>query len=215
MSGLNSTDPSSYRDSSGHIISPYYGYLPTRSVCMMFVALFGISTLTHVVQAIWTRKWWLLYTICLAGSGEILGWSGRLWSSYSTLNQTPYTIHLFMVEYYFRYIHDRPVRSSGADLPSSFVPAREPVGLRMKWMVRGLCTSTFFLFVRSIYRTIELADGFGGRIIKTQVYFSLFDGAMVLLAIWTLNFMHPGFLLGPRPTVETIVMQDKRDGSSV
>ncbi|OBZ79181.1 Uncharacterized protein C17G6.02c [Grifola frondosa] len=231
MPGLNSTDPSSYRDSSGHIISPYYGYLPTRSVCMMFVALFGISTITHVVQATWTRKWWLLYTVCLAGSGEILGWSGRLWSSYSTLNQNPYLIQivvtilaptplvaalfiifsritermgtcysrlsprwysrifltcdiialfvqatgggiaassntnslsklgsnimlagivfqlvslsifsLFMAEYYFRYIHDRPVRSSDADSLStviSFGPGREPLDLRLKLMIGG------------------------------------------------------------------------------
>ena len=63
-----------------------------------------------------------------------------------------------------------------------------------------------------MYRTIELADGWNGRIISTQVYFSgldltylvnailiiltdVLDGAMVTLAIYTLNFAHPGFLL--------------------
>ncbi|THH21227.1 hypothetical protein EW146_g289 [Bondarzewia mesenterica] len=37
----------------------------------------------------------------------------------------------------------------------------------------------------SVYRTIELANDFQGRIITTQVYFKALDGAMVILAIYT------------------------------
>jgi hypothetical protein len=39
-------------------------------------------------------------------------------------------------------------------------------------MVAGLAFSTLVIFIRSIYRTIELTDGWRGRIIQTQLYFS-------------------------------------------
>jgi hypothetical protein len=70
--------------------------------------------------------------------------------------------------------------------------------------------------IRAIYRVIELAGGWDGRVIETEVYFSTFfpllsiysgahlfihlrsdvlDGAMITLAMFTLNFFHPGCLL--------------------
>lgn len=73
----------------------------------------------------------------------------------------------------------------------------------------------------AIYRVAELSDGWNGTIISTQVYFSKFsfcvnkakrsnfspldvlDGAMIVLAIYTLNFFHPGFLLRETPTERT------------
>jgi len=62
-------------------------------------------------------------------------------------------------------------------------------------MIRALIFSTICLFIRAVYRTIELADGWNGRIISTQVYFNVLDGAMVTLAMYTLNLAHPGVLL--------------------
>lgn len=68
---------------------------------------------------------------------------------------------------------------------------------------------------RSVYRVIEFANGSNGPIIHTQVLFSechrkadlegdsptelcavdVFDGAMITLGMFALNFMHPGMLL--------------------
>jgi len=62
-------------------------------------------------------------------------------------------------------------------------------------MIYGLIFNTTCLFIRAVYRTIELSDGWKGRIISTQLYFNVLDGAMVTMAIYTLNFTHPGFLL--------------------
>ena len=47
----------------------------------------------------------------------------------------------------------------------------------------------------TVYRTIELINGFTGIIIRTQIYFNLGDGLMILLATYCLNFLHPGYLL--------------------
>lgn len=74
----------------------------------------------------------------------------------------------------------------------------------------------------AIYRTAELADGWDGKIIRTQVYFSMsgdvawagiftdcpcqnldvLDAMMVTLAMYATNFFHPGRLLAiPRTAV--------------
>lgn len=55
-----------------------------KAVSIVFVSLFGISTLMHLVQAVRSKKWYLLWTIWLCAVGETIGWAGRLWSSIST-----------------------------------------------------------------------------------------------------------------------------------
>ena len=51
----------------------------------------------HLVQAIYYRMWWLFFTAVLAVSGEVLGWSARLWSSFDDgVSDTP-----FIIQYYF------------------------------------------------------------------------------------------------------------------
>lgn len=52
---------------------------------------------------------------------------------------------------------------------------------------------------RTIYRTIELSDGWGGPIIRNETYFNVLDGGAICLAMFTLNFLHPGFLLSSSP----------------
>ncbi|KAL5519103.1 hypothetical protein ACEPAH_786 [Sanghuangporus vaninii] len=260
-----------------------YGYIPTEWICILFVVLFSISTITHLGQSIYYKLWWLLPTVVLAGIGEVTGWAGRLWSSqtflgngddpylmqicatiisptpllaanfvilgliighlgaqYSRLTPKWYTIvfcsadvvalvvqavggalassasqedggdpttggNIMLggivlqlvsitiytalgVEYFYRYLTDRPIRNS--------FPAKKGVfDLRVRLMVYALALSTTCLFIRAVYRTIELSDGWRGRIIETEVYFNVLDGAMIVLAICTINFFHPGFLL--------------------
>ena len=45
---------------------------------------------SHLVQCIRSRLWWLLWTIVLASAAEVFGWGGRLWSSYGPTNFTAY-----------------------------------------------------------------------------------------------------------------------------
>ena len=102
MSDNNSPDYPPYLA----VFSPYH-YLPTEYVCAIFVALYGLSTcglnsivianvmmihvpVIHLGQSIHYRMWWLLPTAVLAGVGEVLGWSARLWSSHNPLLNTPF-----------------------------------------------------------------------------------------------------------------------------
>ena len=91
--------------STSDLNSPY-SYVPTEWVCIILVVLFGISTgedttklssdithdvvALHLIEAVWSRMWWLLPTAVLAGCGETIGWSGRLWSSLNIPDQKPF-----------------------------------------------------------------------------------------------------------------------------
>jgi len=288
--------------------------------------LFGLSTSIHLAQAIYTRRWYLLFTVLLCGIAEVIGWGGRLWSSYGVYNITAYLMqisttilaptflaaanfiilgtiisrvgpeysrlparsyaiifvsvdilslviqaigggmasiavqtidgnpetggHVMLVgiicqlvemaiyvllasEFFLNYKRRKVVRKlkrtellppqsdivPGAGLPSAAEDkpeeereeittgdhlelGQEPgkgsmnsITSKMKLMVFGLGFSTVLLFIRAVYRTAELSNGWTGRIIHTQVYFNVLDGAMIVLAMYTLNIIHPGFLL--------------------
>lgn len=44
----------------------------------------------HIVQAVRSRLWWLFPTAVVFGITELIGWSGRLWSSHNPLLRTPF-----------------------------------------------------------------------------------------------------------------------------
>ncbi|KAG5645828.1 hypothetical protein DXG03_005169 [Asterophora parasitica] len=95
------------------------------------------------------------------------------------------------IEFLARYLKDKPF-TSRHDYSEFLKRAMTP---KTKIMTAALCFSTICLFIRAVYRTIELADGWNGRIISTQLYFNVLDGAMVVLAIYTMNIVHPGIYL--------------------
>ncbi|KAJ7823450.1 RTA1-domain-containing protein [Mycena leptocephala] len=258
-----------------------YGYLPHEYVAIIFVVLYGISTAFHVGQATYYRMWWLFPTVCLCGVGELVGWSGRLWSSFSPSFYNPFMMQIVSTiiaptpliavnfillswivtrlgpcyarlspkryavvfvtcdivalviqaagggiastasdlagtklganimlagivfqfvsivtycslscDFLIHYRADRPLR-----LDSS---GRGVLDANVKTMVYGLTFSTLMLSIRSIYRIIELAGGWQGRVLHTEVDFNVLDGAVVVLAIYSLNVAHPGRLLGTR-----------------
>ena len=124
-------------------------------------------------------------------------------------------------EFLWRFAKDKPLR---AVVPGPDQEAQEAkdstssnrFNSRMKLQIYGLILSTLFLFIRSIYRTIEVAfssvynsdallahyieqlnDGWTGRIISTEIYFNILDGSMIVLAMYTMNIFHPTWLLRP------------------
>ncbi|KAF5379569.1 hypothetical protein D9757_009263 [Collybiopsis confluens] len=91
-------------------------------------------------------------------------------------------------EYFWRYSRDRPIRTT-----QSLTPVI--MSSKMELLVYAGMFNSGCLFIRSIYRTIELADGFDGKVIQTQWLFNLFDATMVVLAMFIYNFAHPGLLM--------------------
>ena len=75
---------------------------------------------------------------------------------------------------------------------------RIPICKRTKALLSGLTLATVTLVIRGIYRTIELNEGWSGKIITTQRYFVWLDGFMMAVCMLVLAVAHPGFLLPPR-----------------
>lgn len=128
-------------------------------------------------------------------------------------------------EFYWRYFTDRPLRgkkTSSTPRSSETLAENERGAITGKMVLVnfGLLFTTLLLWIRAVYRVIELADGWNGRIISTEVYFSecsprkhfiilnadsqhsLFldalDAMMVVLSMICWNFIHPGFFLPPK-----------------
>ncbi|KAJ7272163.1 RTA1 like protein-domain-containing protein, partial [Mycena rebaudengoi] len=95
-------------------------------------------------------------------------------------------------EFLTRYAKNQPAPGKAAMVP------RAEMTPKLKLLVGAVGFSTLVLFIRSIYRIIELSGGWNSRIIQTELYFNVLDGGMVTLAIFTLNIAHPGLLLGTR-----------------
>ncbi|KAJ7212803.1 RTA1 like protein-domain-containing protein [Mycena rebaudengoi] len=110
---------------------------------------------------------------------------------------------LCATEFLLRYLRNRPIGHGSEQAPSTTVP----LGRKMKLLVYALAFNTACLFIRAVYRVIELSDGWSGRIITTQVYFNVLDGTMITLAILTLNVAHPSHLLAA-PTPDARVSKD-------
>jgi len=67
----------------------------------------------------------------------------------------------------------------------------------MKLMPIDLALMTVAIFIPSIYRHIELSNGWDRSIITTQAFFNVWDGTIIILAMYTLNVLHPGRLVIP------------------
>ncbi|KAJ5105918.1 RTA-like protein [Penicillium alfredii] len=73
----------------------------------------------------------------------------------------------------------------------------------------AMLLSIVCIYIRSIYRTIELSQGWTGYLITHESYFIGLDGAMMVVAVAIFNVLHPGWLL---PSSESV--GEKRDITS-
>jgi hypothetical protein len=116
------------------------------------------------------------------------------------------TVYMILaLEFVYRYLSDKPFQRSDNEPPTG----NYFLDKNMKAMLFGAAFSSLTIYVRSVYRTIELIDGWEGRIITTELYFNTMDGAMILLAMFCLNFFHPGRLLGPSTSLAKVESIDE------
>lgn len=56
----------------------------------------------------------------------------------------------------------------------------------------ALFFATICLFIRTVFRSVELSEGFSGKLANNEVEFMVLDGVMVILASIALTIKHPG-----------------------
>jgi len=64
---------------------------------------------------------------------------------------------------------------------------------KFKWFQYALWFSTILIFIRSIYRVVELQGGYRGTIAGIQVAFMILEGPLIILATLALAIFHPGY----------------------
>ena len=81
--------------------------------------------------------------------------------------------------------------------PTSIPYCKIKQSMRIKLrMNTGLAVSTVLIFIRSIYRVVELQGGFSGKIANNQASFMILEGPMILIAVIALTSYHPGRVFG-------------------
>ncbi|KAG7100095.1 hypothetical protein E1B28_001875 [Marasmius oreades] len=127
------------------------------------------------------------------------------------------TIFVILVgEYTVRYINDRPLkryrttqnRSTGTQSMRRF-----PLDTRRQVLLFAMGITTLLLFIRAIYRLIELSGGWQSQVARTQWLFNVFDAALVTVAFFTWNVAHPSRLLVGHPGEIDVRMKEKTGGA--
>ncbi|EFQ30569.1 RTA1 like protein [Colletotrichum graminicola] len=69
---------------------------------------------------------------------------------------------------------------------------------RFNMFLIALFGATACLFVRTVFRSVELSEGFSGELANQEVEFMVLDGVMIILACLCLSIWHPGHGFGGR-----------------
>ena len=64
---------------------------------------------------------------------------------------------------------------------------------RVQLVIAATVFSVALVVARSVYRTIELLQGWTGYLITSEKYFIALDGVMMLSAVGVFNFVRPGW----------------------
>ncbi|KAF9640814.1 putative rta1 domain protein [Lasiodiplodia theobromae] len=268
-----------------------YDYVPHLSAGIAFCVLFSLSMTGHIVQGVRKRNW-TSYVLATGALTELLGWTGRTWSSQCPYNETAFLLQIttliiaptfFSAAAYLILGTLIRLSSTSSPSPSSRLSILSPtaylvlfcaadaialatqavggalaslaqkrgtstatgtnimvggvvfqmgamtvfVGLladflqRMwrlgrnsgggmmtsgnklplpqgaKWILLALLTSVAAIYVRSVYRTVELLQGWRGYLIVREGYFVALDAAMMVVAVGVYNVLDPAVLLLP------------------
>lgn len=76
--------------------------------------------------------------------------------------------------------------------------------------IKALFLATACLFVRTVFRSVELSEGFTGKLANNEVQFMVLDGVMVLIASICMTVMHPGYAFGKRWNDASFSFRDPR-----
>lgn len=80
-----------------------------------------------------------------------------------------------------------------AQYPLSSEAAAAVGSIKFRLFVVGVATAWFTIYIRCVYRIIEMAGGWGNSIMKDEPSFIALEGAMILIAAICQTVFHPGF----------------------
>ncbi|RXW14805.1 hypothetical protein EST38_g11049 [Candolleomyces aberdarensis] len=219
-----SSNSTSASDGADDAFNPY-SYTPSQGVAIAMVALFAFSTTANfiifgkIIEGLGTcysRLTPKYYTIIFCSSDVISlfvqGAGGGMAAVASKNGKNIETgSHVMLVgivfqlvvivifaalaaEYLIRQAKNLPLRPRVVQIEKQD-EGRAKMTPELKIMLGGLAFNTLCLFIRAVYRVVELSEGWGGPIMKVELYFNVLEGMMIVLAIYIINFIHPAYFL--------------------
>lgn len=80
-----------------------------------------------------------------------------------------------------------------------------------KFLIPLMLISIMFIWIRSVYRLVELGEGWNGKLMTTERYVLVLDGLMIFLSCIPF-LIHPGAILG-KQEIPVVGLHTKRDKS--
>lgn len=99
---------------------------------------------------------------------------------------------LLALDYWLRIVRRKPHSHS---MNPSFEKLRNHRVFQPYFLV-ALSLAAVFIFVRSVFRCVELSDGFDSPLANNEATFMTLEGLVVMLACGSLTFFHPGLVMG-------------------
>jgi hypothetical protein len=75
---------------------------------------------------------------------------------------------------------------------------------KIKVFLFGMGIITLMIFIRCIYRTVELLGGWSGYIITHEVYFACLDGLPMVIAFIAFNIFHPSLYIKADENIDPV-----------
>lgn len=178
-------------------LGPQYSWLSPRWYLIIFI---GFDVASLVIQSVGGAK-----ASTAVKNHQSAEPGGRIMLYGIIIQMIALTIYVVLgAEFVRRYHADKPVRavpppaghsSETVDEKRNYNHGPAPVEKNVRIMLIGLIINAVFFFVRTIYRTIELSEGWEGPIITNEKLFIILDGVQIVLCTYTFNLFHPGILL--------------------
>lgn len=81
----------------------------------------------------------------------------------------------------------------------------------LNWYPLGITFAVACVYIRCVYRVVELAEGFSGYLITHEVYLMTLDSLMVALAGLTFVIFHPVFVIGSENVIRLATIKKNLD----
>ncbi|GAB1743126.1 hypothetical protein NU219Hw_g8982t1 [Hortaea werneckii] len=176
---------SSWLERRGEAPFDFYPYNPSKIGGWVFLILFGIASVTHIVQVFWHRSWFFIvfFLGCVAETG---GYYARQWAHNHIRLSDPYLMQLFLL------IGAVPLISASVymTLPRFVrtLDAEEYVPMRVSWISKIYILIDIACLALQIMGTVTLAYGDAGQQANAVYYIA---GGLIfqLLAFFFFIFM--------------------------
>jgi hypothetical protein len=86
---------------------------------------------------------------------------------------------------------------------------------RFKWLLFSLTLSALLIFLRSVYRVVELSEGWKGELMTNERFVIMLEAIPVAISAALLSILHPANCFRPAPKAGTIESMEMYETPSV